>query len=152
MRVKAPVKIGSVVQKVALARWARTLSSLTHAGVPMLEAIEVTGKTSGNTIVTNAMTSVRDSVQVGGTIASALAGEKIFPSLVTNMVRVGEETGELDGTLAKVADFYEEQVEIAVKGLTSILEPLMIVVIGGMVGFMIVAMYLPMFHVYDAIK
>jgi type IV pilus assembly protein PilC len=152
MRLKTPAKIGPVVQKVALARWARTLASLTTAGVPMLEAIEVTGRTAGNTVVERAMQSVRNSVQGGGMIATALAEEPIFPSLVTNMVRVGEETGELDTTLAKVADFYEEQVEVAVKALTSILEPIMIVVIGSIVGFMVLAMYMPMFHVYDAIK
>jgi type IV pilus assembly protein PilC len=151
-RLKAPAKIGTIVQKIALARWARTLSSLTAAGVPMLEAIDVTGRTAGNVVVENAMTAVHDSVQGGGTIASALSSESIFPSLVTNMVRVGEETGALETTLAKVADFYEEQVEAAVKALTSILEPLMICVVGSIVGFMILAMYLPMFHVYDAIK
>jgi type IV pilus assembly protein PilC len=152
LRLKAPAKIGPVVQKVALARWARTLSSLTGAGVPMLEAIDVTGRTAGNTVVENAMAAVHRSVQGGGTIAAALADEPIFPSLVTNMVRVGEETGALDDTLAKVADFYEEQVEAAVKALTSILEPIMIAVIGSVIGFMILAMYLPLFHVYDAIR
>ncbi len=151
-RLKAPAKIGSIVQKIALARWARTLSSLTAAGVPMLEAIDVTGRTAGNTVVENAMAAVHNSVQGGGTIASALAGEPIFPTLVTNMVRVGEETGALDATLGKVADFYEEQVDAAVKALTSILEPIMIAVVGTIVGFMVLAMYLPMFHVYDAIK
>jgi type IV pilus assembly protein PilC len=151
MRLRAPAKIGTVVQKVALARWSRTLSSLTTAGVPTLEAIDVTGRTAGNTVVESAMQTVHDSVQGGGTIASALGREEIFPALVTNMVRVGEETGALDSTLAKVADFYEEQVEIAVKTLTSILEPIMIVFIGSMVGFMIIAMYLPMFDVYNQI-
>ncbi|HLI58355.1 MAG TPA: type II secretion system F family protein [Solirubrobacteraceae bacterium] len=151
LRLKAPAKIGTVVQKVALARWSRTLSSLTTAGVPTLEAIDVTGRTAGNTVVENAMRTVHDSVQSGGTIASALGREQIFPGLVTNMVRVGEETGALDSTLAKVADFYEEQVEVAVKALTSILEPIMIVFIGSMVGFMIIAMYLPMFDVYNQI-
>jgi type IV pilus assembly protein PilC len=151
MRLKAPAKIGTVVQKVALARWSRTLSSLTTAGVPTLEAIDVTGRTAGNTVVETAMQTVHESVQAGGTIASALGREEIFPALVTNMVRVGEETGALDSTLAKVADFYEEQVEIAVKSLTSILEPIMIVFIGSIVGFMIIAMYLPMFDVYNQI-
>lgn len=152
LRLKAPAKIGLVVQKVALARWARTLSSLTSAGVPMLEAIEVTGRTAGNTHVERAMAAVRNSVQGGGTIAAALETEWIFPSLVTNMVRVGEETGELDTTLSKVADFYEEQVETAVRTLTSILEPVMIMVIGGIVGFMVISMYLPMFDVYKTIQ
>jgi type IV pilus assembly protein PilC len=151
-RLKAPAKIGTIVQKIALARWARTLASLTSAGVPVLEAIDVTGRTAGNSVVERAMAAVHNSVQGGGTIAAALAGEPIFPSLVTQMVRVGEETGALDSTLAKVADFYEEQVDAAVKSLTSILEPIMIVVVGSIVGFMILAMYLPMFHVYDAIK
>jgi type IV pilus assembly protein PilC len=150
-RLRAPAKIGTVVQKIGLARWARTLSSLTTAGVPMLEAISVTGSTAGNTVIEDAMTAVRDSVQRGGTIATALDDAPVFPALVTNMVRVGEETGELDTTLAKVADFYEEQVDIAVKSLTSILEPIMICVIGGIVGFMILAMYLPMFDVYNQI-
>ena len=152
MRLKAPMKIGTVVLKVGLARWSRTMASLTTAGVPMLETIEVTGRTSGNTMIEKAMNSVHDSVQTGGTIAAALAGEAVFPSLVTNMVRVGEETGALDSTLAKVADFYEEQVEVAIKSLTSILEPVMIVVIGSIVGFMIIAMYLPMFDLYNQIR
>ena len=151
LRLKAPAKIGTVVQKVGMARWARTLASLTTAGVPMLESIEVTGRTAGNAIIEHAMTTVKDSVQSGGTIAAALTHESVFPALVTNMVRVGEETGELDTTLAKVADFYEEQVEIAVRSLTSILEPIMIAVIGGIVGFMILAMYLPMFDIYNQI-
>jgi type IV pilus assembly protein PilC len=151
LRLKAPAKIGTVVQKIGMARWARTLASLTAAGVPTLQAIEVTGKTAGNTIIERAMKSVQSSVQGGGTIAAALDQEAVFPPLVTNMVRVGEETGELDTTLAKVADFYEEQVEIAVKSLTSILEPIMICVIGTLVGFMILAMYLPMFDVYNHI-
>jgi type IV pilus assembly protein PilC len=151
LRLRAPAKIGTVVQKISLARWARTLSSLTTAGVPTLEAIDVTGRTAGNHVVETAMQTVHASVQSGGTIASALAREPIFPALVTNMVRVGEETGALDSTLAKVADFYEEQVDIAVKSLTSILEPIMIVFIGSIVGFMIISMYLPMFDVYNQI-
>ena len=152
LRTSAPMKIGSVVLKVGMARWARTMASLTAAGVPMLEAIEVTGQTAGNTLIERAMTSVHDSVQTGGTIAAALGGEAVFPPLITNMVRVGEETGELDSTLSRVADFYEEQVEIAVKSLTSILEPVMIVIIGSIVGAMIIAMYLPMFDLYNQIR
>jgi type IV pilus assembly protein PilC len=152
LRLKAPAKIGTVVHKVGLARWSRTLSSLTTAGVPMLESIDVTGRTAGNTVIEAAMHTVHDSVQGGGTIASALGREPIFPPLVTNMVRVGEETGALDTTLAKVADYYEEQVAIAVKSLTSILEPIMIMFIGSIVGFMVIAMYLPMFDLYNQIR
>ncbi len=152
IKLKTPLKIGEIVRKIALARWSRTLASLVSAGVPMLEAIEVTGNTAGNAQIERAMATVRESVQGGGTIASAMAGEKIFPGLVTNMVSVGEETGALDATLGKVADYYEEQVEVAVKALTSILEPIMIIFVGGLVGFMILAMYLPLFDLYNAIK
>jgi type IV pilus assembly protein PilC len=152
MRLRTPMKIGEIVQKIALARWSRTLSSLVTAGVPMLEAIQVTGKTSGNTVVERAMESVRASVASGGTIQAALQKEPVFPALVHHMVGVGEETGGLEHTLAKVADFYEDEVEAAVKSLTSILEPIMIIVIGAIVGFVVISMYLPMFKVYDTIK
>jgi len=152
-KLKVPMKIGDIVQKVALARFARTLSALVSAGVPMLEAIEITGRTSGNKVVEHAMTAVRDSVQAGGTIARPM-GEvpEAFPSMVVQMVGVGEETGALDSMLSKIADFYEDQVAAAVKALTSILEPVMIIVVGGIVGFIVVAMYMPMFKVYDQIK
>jgi type IV pilus assembly protein PilC len=151
-RLRVPMRIGEIVQKIALARWSRTLSSLVSAGVPMLEAISVTGKTSGTVVVERAMESVRTSVASGGTIQAALKTEPIFPPLVHHMVGVGEETGGLEQTLSKVADFYESEVEAAVKALTSILEPIMIVVIGAIVGFVVVSMYLPMFKVYDTIQ
>jgi type IV pilus assembly protein PilC len=151
-RLRTPMKIGEIVQKIALARWSRTLSSLVTAGVPMLEAISVTGKTSGNVVVEKAMDSVRASVASGGTIQAALQKEPVFPALVHHMVGVGEETGGLEQTLSKVADFYEAEVEAAVKSLTSILEPVMIIFIGGIVGFVVISMYLPMFKVYDAIQ
>jgi type IV pilus assembly protein PilC len=151
LRLRTPMKIGEIVQKIALARWSRTLSSLVTAGVPMLEAISVTGKTSGNVVVEKAMESVRQSVASGGTINAALKKEPVFPPLVHHMVGVGEETGGLEQTLGKVADFYEDEVESAVKSLTSILEPIMIIVIGAIVGFVVISMYLPMFKVYDTI-
>jgi type IV pilus assembly protein PilC len=151
-RLRVPMRIGEIVQKIALARWSRTLSSLVTAGVPMLEAITVTGRTSGNIVVERAMESVRASVASGGTIQAALQREPVFPALVHHMVGVGEETGGLEHTLAKVADFYEDEVEAAVKALTSILEPVMIVVIGAIVGFVVISMYLPMFKVYDTIQ
>jgi type IV pilus assembly protein PilC len=152
MKLKFPLKIGEIAQKIALARWSRTLSSLVTAGVPMLEAISVTGKTSGNKTIEKAMESVRISVQSGGTINEALKREPVFPALVHHMVGVGEETGGLEQTLSKVADFYEDEVDAAVKSLTSVLEPVMIIVIGGIVGFVVISMYLPMFKVYDTIK
>ena len=151
-RLRIPMQIGDIVQKVALARWSRTLSALVGAGVPLLAALEITGKTAGNTVVEQAMTDVIDSVKRGGTIAEPLKNAPVFPGMVTHMVGVGEETGALDGMLSKIADFYEDQVAAAVKALTSILEPIMLVVVGGIVGFIVISMYMPLFKVYDAIK
>jgi type IV pilus assembly protein PilC len=153
IKLRFPFKIGDVVQKVALARFARTYSALIAAGVPMLEAIEITGRTSGNVVVENAMNAVHESVRNGGTIAAPMRTEPdAFPGMVVQMVAVGEETGALDSMLSKIADFYEDEVEAAVKALTSILEPIMIVLVGGIVGFVVIAMYLPLFKVYDQIK
>jgi type IV pilus assembly protein PilC len=151
-RLRIPMRIGEVVQKIALARWSRTLSALTNAGVPILQAIEVTGQTAGNKVVEDAMDSVRDSVKRGGTIAAPLKEVAVFPSMVVHMVGVGEETGALDTMLNKIADFYEDEVNAAIKALTSILEPVMIIVIGAIVGFIVISMYLPLFKVYDTIK
>jgi len=152
LRLKIPFKIGTVVQKVALARWSRTLSSLISSGVPILQAIEITGKTAGNTVVERAMDDVTTSVKSGGTIAAPLREAKVFPMMVAQMVGVGEETGALDTMLSKVADFYEDEVATAVKGLTAMLEPVMIIFVGGIVGFIVISMYMPLFKVYDAIK
>jgi type IV pilus assembly protein PilC len=151
-RLRIPMKIGTIVQQVAVARWSRTLASLTSAGVPLLLALDITGRTGGNVAVEEAMDGVIASVKRGGTIAAPLAQAPIFPTMVSHMVGVGEETGALDAMLDKVAEFYEDQVEASVKALTSILEPIMIVVIGGIVGFIVVSMYLPLFTVYSNIK
>ncbi len=152
-KLRVPFKIGGIVQKVALARFTRTYSALIAAGVPMLEAIDITGRTSGNKVIERAMEAVRASVKGGGTIAAPMREEPAaFPVMVTQMIAVGEETGALDEMLAKIADFYEDEVEAAVKALTSILEPVMIVVVGAIVGFIVIAMYLPMFSVYDQIR
>ena len=153
LKLKFPMKIGDIVQKVALARFSRTFSGLIAAGVPMLEAIDITGKTSGNKVIEKAMDDVRESVKKGGSLtAPMMEVPEAFPIMVTQMIGVGEETGALETMMTKVADFYEEQVEAAVKALTSILEPIMIVVVGAIVGFIVIAMYLPMFKVYDQIK
>ncbi len=152
MRLKTPMKIGTIVQKIALARWSRTLSALTTAGVPLLQALDITGKTAGNWVVEKAMADVIENVRKGGTIAGPMKEADIFPSMVTHMVGVGEETGALDTMLSKIADFYEDQVAAAVKSLTSILEPVMIVIVGGIVGFIVIAMYMPLFKVYDQIQ
>jgi type IV pilus assembly protein PilC len=151
-RLRVPMKIGDTVQKVALARWSRTFSALVSSGVPILQAIEITGKTAGNTMVERAMADVTESVKRGGTIAAPLKNVPVFPAMVVDMIAVGEETGALDTMLTKVADFYETEVEAAVKAITSILEPAMIVIVGGMVGFIVISMYLPMFKVYDQVK
>ncbi|MBA2347720.1 MAG: type II secretion system F family protein [Solirubrobacterales bacterium] len=150
-RLRIPFKIGDIVQKIALARWSRTLSALVSGGVPILQALDITGKTAGNDVVEQAMIDVIANVKAGGTIAAPLKNAPVFPGMVCSMVAVGEETGSLDSMLAKIADFYEDQVDAAVKSLTSILEPLMIVVIGAIVGFIVISMYLPLFKVYDQI-
>jgi type IV pilus assembly protein PilC len=151
-RLRVPMKIGTIVQQVAVARWSRTLASLMGAGVPLLLALEIVGKTGGNIVVEEAMDGVIASVKRGGTISEPLSKTTIFPTMVTHMVGVGEETGALDAMLAKVADFYEDQVEASVKALTSILEPVMIIVIGSIVGFIVISMYMPMFTVYNHIE
>ncbi|MEA2291101.1 MAG: type pilus assembly protein PilC [Solirubrobacteraceae bacterium] len=152
IRLRFPFKIGNTVQKIALARWSRTFSALYSAGVPIMQAIEVTGQTAGNTVVESAMADVIESVKSGGSLAAPLKDAPIFPAMVVQMIAVGEETGNLDTMLTKVADFYEDEVAAAIKALTSILEPVMIVLVGGIVGFIVIAMYMPMFKVYDAIQ
>ncbi|HEV7492417.1 type II secretion system F family protein [Baekduia sp.] len=151
-KLRIPMKIGDIVQKIALARWSRTLSALVSAGVPLMSALEITGQTAGNWCVEKAMADVIDSVRQGGTIAEPLKNAPVFPGMVSHMIGVGEETGAMDTMLSKIADFYEDQVGAAVKQLASILEPVMIVLVGGMVGFIVISMYMPLFKVYDAIK
>jgi type IV pilus assembly protein PilC len=152
-KLRIPWQIGAIVQKVALARFSRTYSAMIAAGVPMLQAIEITGRTAGNRVVEKAMLAVRESVKQGGSIVAPMRAEpQAFPIMVTQMVAVGEETGALEQMLSKVADFYEDEVAAALKALTSILEPVMIVVVGAIVGFIVIAMYMPMFQVYENIK
>jgi type IV pilus assembly protein PilC len=151
-KLRIPMKIGDIVQKIALARWSRTLSALVSAGVPLMAALEITGQTAGNWCVEKAMSDVIESVRQGGTIADPLKDAPVFPGMVTHMIGVGEETGAMDTMLSKIADFYEDQVGAAVKQLASILEPVMIVLVGGMVGFIVISMYMPLFKVYDSIK
>jgi type IV pilus assembly protein PilC len=151
-RLRVPMKIGEVVQKVSIARWSRTLASLTSAGVPIIQALEITGKTAGNMVVEKAMAQVIASVKSGGTISEPLKHASVFPPMVAQMVGVGEETGGLDTMLSKIADFYDDEVDAAVKALTSILEPVMIIVVGGIVGVIVISMYLPLFSVYNSIR
>jgi type IV pilus assembly protein PilC len=152
IKMKMPAKIGDVILKISLARWSRTFSGLVHSGVPLLQAIDITAKTAGNSHIEKAMDDVKVSVQRGGTIAEPLRASPLFPSMVAHMVGVGEETGNLDGMLGKVADFYEDEVAAVIKALTSILEPVMILVVGAIVGFIVISMYLPLFQLYDNIR
>ena len=151
-KLRIPMKIGDVVQKVCIARWARTFSALTSAGVPIIQAIEITGRTAGNAVIEAAMDDVIASVKAGGTISDPLRESSAFPVMVAHMIGVGEETGALDAMLEKIADFYEDEVSAAVKALTSIMEPAMIILVGGIVGVIVVSMYLPLFSVYNSIK
>jgi type IV pilus assembly protein PilC len=152
IKLKIPAKIGDVILKISLARWSRTFSGLVHSGVPILQAIDITGATAGNYHIEKAMADVKESVQRGGSIGEPLRRSDKFPTMVAHMVAVGEETGNLDGMLGKIADFYEDEVAAVIKALTSILEPVMIIIVGAMVGFIVISMYLPLFQVYDKIR
>jgi type IV pilus assembly protein PilC len=145
-------KVGDVIQKVALARWSRTLAGTVSSGVPILQAIKISGETAGNEVIKDAMDDVYASVKRGGSIAKPLHEDPIFPPMVAHMVSVGEESGQLQTMLEKVADFYETEVDAKVKALTSLIEPLMIVFVGIMVGFIVISMYLPIFSLYDKIR
>src|SRR5215203_329140 len=150
--LRTPFKIGDVIQKVALARWSRTFSGAVSAGVPMLQAIKLTGETAGNTVLEQAMDDVYASVKRGGSLAGPIEGNAIFPPMVGHMIAVGEETGQLEHMLSKIADFYEAEVDAKVKALTALIEPIMIVFVGGMVGFIVISMYLPLFSIYEHIR
>lgn len=150
--LRIPFKIGDVIQKVSLARWSRTFSGSVSAGVPMLQAIKLTGETAGNIVVEQAMEEVYASVKRGGSVAGPIERTPIFPPMVGHMVAVGEETGQLEHMLTKIADFYEAEVDAKVKALTALIEPVMIVFVGGMVGFIVIAMYLPLFSLYEKIR
>jgi type IV pilus assembly protein PilC len=151
-KLRIPFKIGDVIQKIALARWSRTFSGAVSAGVPMLQAIQLTGQTAGNIVVEKAMEDVYNSVKRGGSLAAPIEGNSVFPPMVGHMVSVGEETGQLEHMLSKIADFYEAEVDAKVKALTALIEPIMIVFVGGMVGFIVISMYLPMFSIYEKIR
>src|SRR5215210_5250753 len=150
--LRIPAKIGDVVKKATLARFARTLGTLSAAGVPIMQAIETTATSSGNWIVERALLKSRDAIREGIPIYKPLEEEPVFPPMVTRMIAVGEETGDVDGMLTKIAEFYESEVDAAVKALTSIIEPLLIVVVGGIVGGIVISMYLPMFKIFELVE
>jgi len=148
--LKLPI-FGILLRKVAVARFTRTLSTLMQSGVPILDGLQLVAKTSGNKVIEDAVMEARENISSGENIAEPLARSKVFPPMVTRMISVGENTGALDQMLNKIADFYEDEVDTAVAGLTSMLEPLMIVFLGGVVGTIVIAMYLPIFNMANAI-
>jgi type IV pilus assembly protein PilC len=144
--------IGPTMRKIAVARFTRTMGTLLASGVPILDSLNIVSKTAGNVIIESALNNVATKIQEGRTMVEPLAETKVFPPMVVQMIGVGEQTGALDQMLNKIADFYEEEVDLAVSALTAMLEPIMMVGIGGMVGFMLIAMYMPIFDIAGAIK
>jgi type IV pilus assembly protein PilC len=144
--------IGPAMRKIAVARFTRTMGTLLSSGVPILDALSVVSKTAGNVIIEAALIDVGEKITQGRTMAEPLAETKVFPSMVVQMIGVGEQTGALDVMLNKIADFYEDEVDVAVSSLTALMEPVMMVGIGGMVGFMLIAMYMPIFDIAGAVK
>jgi type IV pilus assembly protein PilC len=149
--LKVPL-IGDLVVKVAVARFARTLGTLITSGVPILQALKITRETIGNEVIQNAVDKVHESIKEGDTIAAPLDKCKVFPTMVVNMIDVGEETGSLDAMLMKVADIFDAEVETAVEAMLSLLEPVIIIVLGGIIGFIVVSLYLPIFTLGDQIS
>jgi type IV pilus assembly protein PilC len=152
LKLKIPFHIGDVVHKVALARWSRTFAGTVSSGVPILQSIKIAGQTAGNAVIEEAMDDVYASVRQGGSIAKPLQDNPAFPAMVSHMVAVGEDSGQLETMLEKIADFYETEVDAKVKSLTSLIEPLMIMFVGAGVGFIVISMYLPIFTLYDKIR
>jgi type IV pilus assembly protein PilC len=144
--------MGPVLRKIAVSRFTRTLGTLLQSGVPILDALEICARTSGNVIIEAGIMMVRQSISEGKNMAEPLAATGVFPDMVVQMIAVGEQTGALDQMLNKIADFYEEETDVAVSALTSALEPILMVGVGGMVGVVLVAMYLPIFSLAGAIK
>jgi len=149
--LKIPV-LGQVIRKGAVARFTRTLGTLISSGVPILQGLEITARTAGNRVVENAVIATRESISQGNTIAEPLRASGVFPPMVTSMIAVGEQTGALDEMLDKIANFYDDEVDTAVDALTAIIEPVMIVVMGTVVGGMLIAMYLPMFKLVSVVS
>lgn len=151
IKLKVPV-FGDLFSKIALSRFARTLALLLRSGVPVLQALDITADASGNEVISRASQDVKNSVREGETIAGPLKNHPVFPPMVVQMISVGEDTGQVDEMLDKIAEFYEQEVESTTESLTALLEPLMIAVLGGLVGGMVVALYMPMFKIFDLIK
>jgi type IV pilus assembly protein PilC len=151
LKLRLPV-FGTLFTKLAISRWSRNLGTLLGVGVPVLQALEIVGGTSGNAVITEAMDHVREVVRMGGQMSTALATHPIFPTMVVQMLEVGEETGQITEMLDKVADFYDQEVETATDSLTAALEPLLVVLMGAVIGTMVICLYLPMFSIYKNIQ
>ncbi|MGH3002209.1 MAG: type II secretion system F family protein [Gaiellaceae bacterium] len=151
-KLRVPMKIGDVVLKVTMARFSRTLATLVAAGVDIVRALEITGMTAGNWVVEEGLNEVRVKVQEGVPLAQPLMENPVFPPMVSQMIKIGEETGELEKMLGKIADFYEEEVDASIAALTSIIEPIMMIGVGIMVGIVVISMYLPMFKMLSLVK
>ena len=151
VKLKVPI-FGDLFQKVAISRWSRTLALLLRSGVPVLQALDIVADTTGNEVLTRATLDVKESVRSGESVASPLQNHGVFPPMVVQMISVGEDTGALDEMLDKVSDFYDQEVESTTESLTSLIEPIMIAILGGIVGSMIIALYMPMFKIFDLIK
>ncbi len=151
LSLKLPL-IGDLATKIGVARFARTLGTLISSGVPILQALKITRETIGNSVIQDAIDKVHDSIKEGDTIAAPLDETKVFPPMVVNMIDVGEETGQLDAMLGKVADIYDQEVEVAVEAMLTLMEPIIIVVLGGIIGFIVISLYMPIFTLGDQIN
>ena len=151
LKLKLPV-FGTLLRKVAVSRFSRTLSTLVKSGVPILRSLEIVAKTSGNRVVEIAVENARNSIREGENISEPLARSGVFPPMVVRMIGVGEKTGELEKMLSKIADFYDEQVDAAVSGLTAMIEPLIIAFLGIVIGGIVICMYLPIFKISELIQ
>jgi len=151
LKLRLPV-FGKLFTKLAISRWARNLGTLLAVGVPIIEALDVVGGTAGNSVISEAMDDVRSAVRVGTQMSVPLGRHPLFPTMVVQMLEVGEETGQITDMLDKVADFYDHEVETATESLTSALEPLLVVLLGAVIGTMVICLYLPMFTIYQHIQ
>jgi len=151
LKLKIPV-FGNLFRKVAISRFTRNLGTMMRSGVPILQSLEIVGETSGNLVIRNATRAVEESVRRGDSLAGPLAQHKVFPPMVVQMMSVGEDTGAMDTMLEKISDFYDQEVEATTDALTSLIEPIMIAALGGLVGGMIIALYMPIFGMYDLIQ
>jgi type IV pilus assembly protein PilC len=151
LKLKVPV-FGKLFQKIALTRFTRNLGTMLQSGVPILQSLDIVADTSGNMVVTHAVRDIQESVRKGESLTEPLSKHAVFPPMVAQMLAVGEDTGALDTMLHKISDFYDQEVEATTEQLTALIEPIMIAILGGIVGSMIVALYMPIFKIFDLIK